>query len=95
MKSLTGQQKDVLLCEKERGIDGCLFSYRLCVCEEAHARRYTVTVRFSDGDGYATECEHALPFAEGGRARALFDRLVRALVTPIDLPYVLEDLVSV
>ena len=95
MKSLAGQEEDILLCEKERGMDGCLYRYRLRMHADGHTRRYVLHVQFSDGDGYTTEREETLPLTADGKARELFCRLAGALVTPIDLPYVLEDLLTV
>ena len=95
MKSLAGQEEEILLCDKERGMDGCLYRYRLRMHADRHARRYVLHVQFSDGDGYTTEREAALPLTDEGKARELFCLMADALVTPIDLPYVLEDLITV
>lgn len=95
MKSLAGQEEDILLCEKERGTDGCLYRYRLLTHADGHTRRYVLHVQFSDGDGYRTERKETLPLTADSKAHELFCRLADALVTPIDLPYVLEDLVTV
>lgn len=52
---------------------------------------YSVDIEFSSSDGTKTHGEARDAFADPGRAIVFFDKLVKNLATPIDLPYVLED----
>ncbi len=55
---------------------------------------YSITVRLTL-DGKTTEASLNEVFADVGKATVLYEMLVKNLVTPIDLPYVMEDRITV
>lgn len=55
---------------------------------------YSLTVRMTMPDGRQTEATASDAFSDARRAHRFFDLMLRELVTPIDLPYVLEDMIS-
>lgn len=54
---------------------------------------YSLTVRMTT-NGRQTEATVSDAFSDARRAHRFFDLMLRELVTPIDLPYVLEDMIS-
>ncbi len=52
---------------------------------------YSVEIRMTDRDGRYTESALEDIFSDHKKAFRFFDKLVKNLATPIDLPYILED----
>ena len=81
----------LIRCEK-RELEGDLYLYRLTAAKTGYdANLYSVEIEFSGADGTSTHGSVRDAFADPGRAILFFEKLVRGLATPIDLPYVLED----
>ena len=53
-----------------------------------------VSVRLTDGDE-VTESALNDVFSDIGKATVFYEQIVKHLVTPIDLPYILEDSVKI
>lgn len=75
-----------------REVDGYRYTYTLMFCEDMNATEYGIRIHLStpEGEETAATCKDGL--VDGGRALLFFRMLIRELVTPIDLPYVLEDM---
>ena len=87
---------DTVIRREERCVGGDTYVYRLIMKESASLASYRITlysvaVEFCGADGRRTEGEIRDAFADPGRAILFFEMLVKNLVTPIDLPYILED----
>ncbi len=54
-------------------------------------RLYTITIEFIRADGARSYAEAKEYFSNKEKAYSFFDRLVKYLATPINLPYILED----
>lgn len=99
MKSRTTKaEKDSFTLIRGESVTDCGRSYRyeLRMRESPFVASYrlplySVSVHFTDEIGRSSEAECADVFADIGKAIVFFDKLVKGLVTPIDLPYVLED----
>lgn len=84
----------VKLCECE--CDGYFYTYRLLMSESEATSSfkiplYSISVTMS---GNGLDERHATTdklFSDAGEAIDFFEKAVRNLVTPIDLPYVVED----
>jgi hypothetical protein len=88
-----------LLRQDVRTSDGATYEYELTVATSTRVASYkiplySVKVRLTL-DGKVTEASLDDAFADVGKATVLYEMLVKNLVTPIDLPYVLEDRISV
>lgn len=75
--------------------DGLLYEYRLFKRISMRVASYkiplySVSVRLTDGDEI-TESGLNDTFADIGKATVFYEQMVKHLVTPIDLPYILED----
>ena len=55
---------------------------------------YSISVEMTDKNGETTYATVGEAFADVGKAIIFYDRLVKHLATPIDLPYILEDEIS-
>ena len=55
---------------------------------------YSISVELTDVDGNSTFAKIGDVFSDIGKAIIFYDRLVKHLATPIDLPYILEDEIS-
>ena len=75
---------------------GVSYTYNLSVCESEHVASfgmplYSIEIKESDERGKVTEAKIKEMFADPGRALAFYERLVKNLATPVDLPYILEE----
>ncbi|MBQ8322238.1 MAG: hypothetical protein IJX92_07735 [Clostridia bacterium] len=52
---------------------------------------YSIKVSMTDSDGIFTSADVTDAFADASRAIRFYEKLVRNMATPIDLPYVVED----
>jgi hypothetical protein len=83
--------------EEHRTSEGYEYSYLLT---ERSSRRissyrlplYSIRIRMK-GEDVSSEKEVKDAFSDLGKAVTFFDELVDNLATPIDLPYILEDMV--
>ena len=79
--------------------DGNEYKYSLFARESANVASYriplySISVKMTDSEGNETHATVGDIFADVGKALVFYDRLVRHLATPIDLPYILEDEIS-
>ena len=84
----------VKLCERE--CDGYFYTYRLLMsegegCPGFKIPLYSISVTMSGDDLDEREAFTGKLFSDAGEAIDFFEKAVRNLVTPIDLPYVVED----
>lgn len=75
------------------------YVYELCVSENKNLASYriplySVHVYMTDSEGQTTSAAAKEAFADAGKAILFYEKVVRALATPIDLVYVLEDEMS-
>ena len=84
-----------IIKEEIRRSDGFEYIYRLIVRKSARVASYKLplySIRIElNGNGKHTEYELTDIFADGGKAVTFFQEMVDNLVTPIDLPFILED----
>jgi hypothetical protein len=73
--------------------DGFLYTYTL-LCTEEVCPIYSIGIRLLTPEHEETTATLAQPIFDGGRAAVLFETLSENLVTPIDLPYVIEDMLD-
>ena len=79
--------------------NGMLYEYRLFKRISLRVASYkiplySVSVRLTDGDE-VTESALNDMFSDIGKATVFYEQIVKYLVTPIDLPYILEDSVKI
>jgi len=82
-----------------REMDGVGYKYDLTMRESLHIASYgiplySIAVSMRTDDGQTTSANAVDIFASSDKAIAFFEKLVANLVTPIDLPYVIEDELS-
>ena len=89
------KEKNTLIRREFVENEDVLYKYELLMNERQRgtncARLYFISVEMTLVDGSVTYSETGEIFADVGKAIAFFDRMVKNLATPIDLPYVLED----
>ena len=95
MKQSNKTRETVIRTEK-RELDGIIYTYTLTVnvSEGVASYRlplYSIKARMDDGEALCGEASVNDAFADVGKALVFFEKLVEYAVTPIDLPYVLED----
>ena len=73
--------------------DGFLYTYTL-LCTEEITPIFSIAIDLLTPEGDATTATLSQPIYDGGRAALLFEILLKNLVTPIDLPYVMEDILD-
>ena len=76
--------------------DGHKYEYLLYVTESTqlasfHLQLYSIEIRLTLKDGSYTNYVAHDVFSDSEKAIRFFEMLVEKLVTPIDLPYVIED----
>ena len=87
---------DTAIRTERREMNGDIYSYELHKKEGAHTEcyglpLYTINVEMRARDGAVTRAEARDRFLDPGHAICFFEKLVRNLATPIDLPYIIED----
>ena len=94
-----GNLRDTVIRSEVRESDGRLYKYELVMTESDRVSfklpLYSVRVEYMDADGVSTEARAHEIFADVGKAIIFFERIVKNLATPIDLPYVVEDELTV
>ena len=76
--------------------DGSRYKYELFMREGTSVASYklplySISIKMECENGEVTFAESEELFSDGVRAKAFFERLVKNLATPIDLPYIIED----
>ncbi len=76
--------------------DGISYKYELIMRESKNLAGwklplYLISVEMTQSDSSVTSAETPEIFADAGRAIDFFEKLTKNLVTPINLPYVVED----
>ena len=76
--------------------DGCYYRYKLMMTKSSKVASYriplySIEIEMKDSFGELTECSVDNIFADLGKAVVFYDRMIRNLATPIDLPYIVED----
>lgn len=76
--------------------DGISYKYELIMRESQSLASwrmplYSISVEMTQSDSTVTSAETPEIFADAGRAIDFFEKLTKNLVTPINLPYVVED----
>ena len=79
--------------------DGNEYRYSLYSRESARVASYriplySISVEMTDENGNETNATIGDVFSDVGKAIIFYDRIVRHLVTPLNLPYILEDEIS-
>ena len=89
------KRKKTLIRRETREEDGILYRYELKIHENEHFSyappQYSISIEMILPDGSTTYREMSEIFLDAGKAILYFDRLVKNLATPIDLPYIVED----
>ncbi|MBQ8371564.1 MAG: hypothetical protein IJX38_01310 [Clostridia bacterium] len=86
--------------EERTAKDGAEYTYRLFVKKSEMVASfrlplYSVSVEMTDALGNRTEATLNDVFADVGKAHNFFDYIFENLATPLNLPYVLEDVMKV
>ena len=79
--------------------DGATYKYSLYVSERDKVASfrlplYSIRIDMTDSDKKETSASIDNVFCDIGKAIVFFDMLVKSLATPIDLPYILEDKIT-
>ena len=79
--------------------EGAEYKYSLYSTESTRVASYrlplySISVELTDSEGNETNATVGDIFSDVGKAIIFYDRLVKHLATPIDLPYILEDEIS-
>lgn len=87
---------DTTIRTERREEDGNGYKYELLMRESSRVASYgiplySISVEMTQSDGKITNAKTSDVFADAGKAIDFFEKLVNNLVTPIDLPYVVED----
>lgn len=87
-----------IIRDEERIDDGLIYRYRLIRTRSLKVASYqmplySIEVQLTK-DGAISENSLCEVFSDLGKALVFFDKLVDNLATPIDLPYILEDKIS-
>lgn len=87
-----------IIREETRSHDGLIYRYRLIRTKSLKVASYqmplySIEVHLTNC-GTTTENSLCEVFSDLGKAVVFFDKLVENLATPIDLPYILEDKIS-
>ncbi len=90
------KQESTVVKEQSLEFEGSKYEYKLSVSisdvvASYKLSLYSVSVKMTDADGNETQAVCADAFADIGKALIFFDKIVRYVVTPIDLAYVYED----
>lgn len=89
-------KRNTLIRKESASKDGCLYEYMLYVKESPNVASfrlplYSIKVRLTLKCGKVSEYEAQEIFKDSKRAIAFFEMLIENLVTPLNLPYVIED----
>ena len=88
--------KSKIIKTEEKVNQGFFYKYDLIESESQRVCSYrmplySIRVELRDTDGNESRATTKEIFADFGKAFSFFTRLVKNLVTPIDLPYIVED----
>lgn len=95
MKQKEKKTETTIRTERREG-DGIGYKYELIMRESAKVASYgiplySINVEMHQKNGKVTNACTSDVFVDAGKAIDFFDKLVKNLATPIDLPYILED----
>ncbi len=87
---------DTVIRTEARSDGAASYVYRLVMKESSQLASYriplySINLEMTSEDGTTTSAQINDAFADAGRAILFFEKLVRNLATPVDLPYILED----
>ena len=87
----------IIKCDR-RVEDGIVYEYTLSSSRSSKVASfqlplYSITVKMTR-DGEISENSLDEIFADIGKASVFYEKLVKNLATPIDLPYILEDKIT-
>ncbi len=92
------QDRKKIIKEKELICDGRVYRYRLIQTRSQKVASYLMPLYSIEVSlthlGETTESSIDELFSDIGKALVFFDMLVDTLATPIDLPYIIEDRIS-
>ena len=76
--------------------DGIEYRYKLLMSKSKKVASYSlplysIEIDMRAKDGETTECSVENVFSDVGKAIVFYERMIKNLATPIDLPYILED----
>lgn len=96
MSKITKLKERTAIREESASADGATYTYTLFSKPGSRVidyglTLYSVEIRMTDKDGKYTEASLEDIFSDFRKALRFFERLVKNLATPIDLPYILED----
>ena len=79
---------------------GCKYVYTLFENESDRVASYrlslySIRIDLIDADGKESYAEVSDVFCDIGKAMVFYEMLIKNLATPIDLPYILEDKISI
>ena len=88
--------KAKIIKTEEKFSKGFFYKYELIESESQRVCSfrmplYSIRIELRDPDGKESRAATKEIFADFGKAFSFFTRLVKNLVTPIDLPYIIED----
>ena len=92
----TEKTVDTIIRTETREAEGAHYKYELIMRKSTRIvcfklPLYSIKIEMTDKDGEFTKSETGELFSDVGKAISFFDRVVKYLVTPIDLAYVVED----
>lgn len=90
------KMKETVVRVLERESEGYIYTYKLTVAESRRLSSfgvplYSVNITMSGIEMGTTSATAREIFSDAGAAIDFFEKAARNLVTPIDLPYVIED----
>lgn len=91
-----GKTKKTVIKTSEVKADGLTYRYSIHETESTRVASYkmplySISIKLISESGEVTEAETKEIFADLGKAFSFYQKLVRNLATPIDLPYIVED----
>ncbi len=94
--SINTAQKEELIREETRETEDGVYTYTLLAKTGISVASYGLTlysviIQMTDSSGHRTEARLDDIFSDSDKAYKFFNKLIKNLATPIDLPYILED----
>ncbi len=88
--------KETVIKREVRESEGAIYSYALIMSESKKVASYkiplySIGVEMIDIDGNETRAQTGDLFADVGKAIVFYHKMIDNLVTPLNLPYIIED----
>ena len=88
--------KETVIKREIREADGATYSYALIMSESKKVASYkiplySIGIEMVDAYGNETSAQTSDLFADVGKAIVFYRRMIDNLVTPLNLPYIIED----